>query len=155
MKISIIAAVDKNLLIGKKDKLPWKIPEDLQYFKLKTKGKSVIMGKSTFLGLPGKLKERDLIVLSEEKLEGVKTANSIEKALDLADHSQEIIIAGGKSVYEQFLPLVDKMYLTYIDHEFEGDVYFPNFDQSKWSIIEEKIKQTDKYKLKFVTYKKI
>ena len=137
--ISIIVAVDKNWLIGNGSSLPWHFEEDLQYFKEKTMGKFVLMGKNTYEFLPSKLPGRKIIVLSREKegeLEGVDVASSIEEALSLA--SGEVMVAGGRSVYEQFLKIADRIYLTRIDKEFEGDVYFPKLDEREWELIEEK-----------------
>ncbi len=136
--ISIIVAVDKNWLIGNGDNLPWSFKEDLLYFKEKTMGKYVIMGEKTYLGINKKLQGRKIIVLSRDKrtLEDVLVASSIEEALSFTEG--EIMIAGGKSVYAQFLDKADRIYLTIIDEEFEGDVYFPDFDKENWEIIEEK-----------------
>ncbi len=153
MMISIIVAMDKNGLIGKKDSLPWKFSEDLKHFKEKTIGKSVIMGQKTYQGIKKPLKGRDLIVLSNDldfSDQSVKIARSIEDALKLANG--EVFIAGGASVYQQFLEIADKMYLTIINQEFEGDVYFPKFNRTKWELIEEKKGQNKL--LTFKTYKK-
>lgn len=135
MTISIIAAVAKNKVIGKGKNLPWHLPADLKHFKKLTLGKPVIMGQTTFESLPGKLKERKMIVLSNDESfnpAGVKVARSIDRALALAGDAREVMIAGGASVYKQFLPVADKMYLTIIDATPEGDVYFPEYDESKW-----------------------
>ncbi len=136
--ISIIAAMDRNGLIGKEGELPWHILEDMRYFKNRTMGKSVIMGKKTYFSLKGDLPGRDLIVLSLEEdpsLKEVKTAHSIKEALSLA--KGEVMVAGGASIYGQFLDLADRMYLTVIDKEFEGDTYFPEFDMREWVVKEE------------------
>lgn len=101
--ISIIAAMDRNGLIGKEGELPWHILEDMRYFKNRTMGKSVIMGKKTYFSLKGDLPGRDLIVLSLEEdpsLKEVKTAHSIKEALSLA--KGEVMVAGGASIYGQF-----------------------------------------------------
>ncbi len=135
--ISIIVAVDKNGLIGNGEKLPWHFEEDLQYFKEKTMGKFVLMGKRTYDFLPGKLPGRKIIVLCRDSfLEEVTVANSIEEALSIS--KGEIMVAGGRSVYEQFLQIADRIYFTKIDKEFEGDVYFPEIDNEEWRLVEEK-----------------
>jgi dihydrofolate reductase len=138
MEISIIVAVDKNWLIGRGDTLPWTFKEDLEYFKEKTMGKYVIMGEKTYLGINKKLQGRKIIVLSRDKkyFEDAFVASSIEEALSLGEG--EIMIAGGKSVYAQFLEIANRIYLTIIDEEFEGDVYFPDFDKNEWKEVEEK-----------------
>ncbi len=137
--ISIIVAVDKNGLIGKGNSLPWSFSEDLKYFKEKTMGKFVIMGEKTYDSIGKPLPGRKIIVLSKNKdlnIEGVSVASSIEDALSSAEG--EIMIAGGASVYEQFLGLAKRIYLTVIKKEFEGDVYFPKFNKDDWTITEEK-----------------
>ncbi len=136
--ISIIVAVDKNFLIGKGEGLPWHFREDLQYFKEKTKGKFVIMGENTYLGIKSPLEGRKLIVLSSKKdlkLDKARVANSIDEAISFT--KGEVMIAGGKSVYEQFLKMADRIYLTVIDEEFEGDIYFPKFNKKEWELIKE------------------
>ncbi len=137
-EITIIVAMDKNGLIGKGNALPWSLPEDLRHFKKKTMGKFVIMGEKTYSSISSPLPGRKIIVLSKNKdlkIEGAKVANSIEEAL--INSTGEIMIAGGKSVYEQFLEKANKMYLTVINEELEGDVYFPEFNKDNWRIIEE------------------
>jgi dihydrofolate reductase len=138
MEISIIVAVDKNWLIGNGDKLPWNFKEDLEYFKERTMGKYVIMGEKTYLGINKKLQGRKIIVLSRDKksFEDAFVASSIEEALSFVEG--EVMIAGGKSVYTQFLEKADRIYLTVINEEFEGDVYFPDFDKNEWKEVEEK-----------------
>ncbi len=136
MIISIIVAVDKNFLIGSGDNLPWHFAEDLQYFKEKTMGKFVIMGERTFLPIKDKLKGRKVIVLSKNDDFSTKigqVARSIDDALLLAEG--EVMIAGGKSVYEQFLKIADRIYLTVIDKEYKGDVYFPTINNNEWKVV--------------------
>lgn len=137
--ISIIVAVDKKGLIGSGDHLPWSFSEDLQYFKEKTMGKFVIFGEKTFISLKNSLKGRKVIVLSRKKSDfgkDIVVAKSIKEALAIV--KGEIMIAGGASVYEQFLEIADRIYLTTIDREFEGDVYFPKFERKEWKVVEEK-----------------
>ncbi len=151
MKIIIIVAIDKNGLIGRKNSLPWSFPEDLRYFKKTTMGKSVIMGQKTFESIKSPLKGRDLIILSKDlnfRPEGVKIAKSIDQALGFVE-GEEVFIAGGASVYGQFIPLADEMRITLIEDEFVGDVYFPDYDESRWKLIEER-----KGKNKLLTFKK-
>ncbi len=147
--ISIIVAVDKNFLIGSKDNLPWHISEDLQYFKEKTMGKFVIMGEKTFLPIKDKLSGRKVVVLSNNddfSAETAQVARSIKEALALTEG--EVMIAGGKSIYEQFLKIADRIYLTVIDKEYKGDVYFPKIDEEVWKVVSSK-----KGKSLFLTFK--
>lgn len=134
--ISIIVAVDKNFLIGNGEQLPWHFKEDLEYFKEKTMGKFVIFGSKTYQGIKSPLLGRKIIVLSKETLSGVVVAGSIDEALSQAEG--EVMVAGGRSVYEQFLKIADRIYLTLINDQFEGDVYFPEIKEEEWEVVEEK-----------------
>jgi dihydrofolate reductase len=157
MTISIIAALAKNRVIGKNNKLPWNLPGDLKHFKKLTLGKPIIMGQKTFESIGRPLPGRTNIILSLDenfKPQGCIVAHSIEETLKTLKHEKEIMIAGGASVYKQFLPLVNKMYLTLIDANFEGDAYFPEFNWEDWEVIERIENQSDKenpYKYTFLT----
>ncbi len=134
MIISIVAALGKNNVIGSDNKLPWKLPADMQRFVAITTGKPVIMGRRTFESIGKPLKNRANIILtnSDFRADGCIVVHSVENALDAAKEHEEVVIIGGASIYEQFIPLADRMYLTFIDYEFEGDKYFPDFDNSEW-----------------------
>ena len=135
MIISIIAAVADNMVIGNKNSLPWNLPADLEYFKKNTLGKPVIMGDKTFESIGKVLPGRKNIILSfnkDYKVEGCITVVSIEEALKEVGEDEEVMIAGGASIYKQFLPLANRLYLTFIHHNFKGDTYFPKFDISEW-----------------------
>jgi dihydrofolate reductase len=147
MTISIIAALAKNRIIGKNNKLPWNLPADLKHFKKLTLGKPIIMGQKTFESIGRPLPGRANIILSLDenfKPQGCIVANSIEEVLKILEHEKEIMIAGGASIYKQFLPLANKMYLTLIDANFEGDTYFPEFNWEDWEVIERIENQSDK-----------
>jgi dihydrofolate reductase len=139
MRISIIAAISKNHVIGKEGKMPWQMPADLKHFKKLTLEKPVIMGRRTFESLPGgALDDRENIVLAKEEdynPEGARVAHSIDEALEEVSEDEEVMIAGGASVYEQFLDRADRMYLTIIDERIEGDTYFPNWNPQNWDHI--------------------
>ncbi len=135
MTISIIAAMAKNRVIGIGNSLPWDIPEDMAHFKKMTMGKTIIMGQKTFESIGGALPGRKNIVLTRDKnfhAEGCFLAGSIEESLNLAKNDDEVMIIGGASIYQQFLPLAQKMYLTLINHDFPGDVFFPEFSYNEW-----------------------
>jgi len=157
MTISIIAALAKNRVIGKNNKLPWNLPGDLKHFKKLTLGKPIIMGQKTFESIGRPLPGRANIILSLDenfKPQGCIVAHSIEEALKILEHEKEIMIAGGASVYKQFLHLAHKMYLTLIDADFDGDAYFPEFNWEDWEVIERIENQSDKenpYKYTFLT----
>jgi dihydrofolate reductase len=131
MIISIIAARDKNNLIGNQGKMPWHIPQELALFKKVTMNKTLIMGRKTFEGIGRPLPGRKTIVLTRQNnlvLDKVLTAKNLQQAFKIAEElkfSQEVFIAGGASIYKQALPFVDKIYLSTIDAVYEGDKYFP------------------------------
>jgi len=132
--VSIIAAMDRNRLIGNNNQLPWHLPADLAHFKKITIGKPVVMGRKTYESIGKPLPSRTNIILTRSgyRAEGIKTASSLEQAIDLVPGADELMIIGGSSVYEMVLPLVDRMYLTFVDAEFSGDAWFPEYDESRW-----------------------
>lgn len=142
MKISLIAAMDENRVIGIENRLPWKLPADMQWFRQHTLGKPVLMGRTTFdsLGrkpLPGRMN----VVLSRQtqtEMPGVHFVKSVGEAFNLLKDQAEIMVIGGASFYEQLLPLADTLYLTIVHHHFTGDAYFPDYTQYKWRVRTEK-----------------
>ena len=133
--ISMIASVGRKLEIGKNNQLIWRIPEDMKFFKNTTMGHTVIMGKNTFLSLPGDLLGRKMIVLSSSSVDkDVMVVNDIKEILDkYLDSEEEVFIIGGAFVYKQFIDYADKLYLTEIDDEcLSADTYFPSFDKNEW-----------------------
>jgi dihydrofolate reductase len=146
--LSIIVAIAQNNAIGKDNQLLWHISNDLKRFKRLTAGHSVIMGKRTLFSLPsGPLPKRRNIVLSDKITDcfggGCETAYSIEDALKKVENETEVFIIGGGQVYEQFLPIADKMYLTIIEKDFDADTFFSEIDFSEWDLIEKEIIQDD------------
>lgn len=135
--ISIIAALDINGLIGKANHLPWKIKEDLEYFRNTTMGHPVVMGKKTWLSIGKPLDGRINIILTRDinfSIPGCIIANSIQQVLeDFSD--QELFVIGGEEVFRQFLPFTNKIYLSRIKQAFDGDTYFPEVDWSEWEIV--------------------
>lgn len=134
----MVMAMDKNRLIGKGGDMPWHIPSDLKYFKRVTMGKPVIMGRKTFDSLGKPLPGRPNIVVTRNKdwsVEGVQVASSLEEAFDLAkEHStEEIMVVGGASLCAQAMPSTDRLFLTIIDHEFEGgDTWLKSYEADEW-----------------------
>ena len=137
-KISLIAAVADNGVIGTGEDMPWKIKSELKYFRQHTLGKPVIMGRKTFDTLGGKpLKDRLNIVVTRDASwarDGVTVAHSLEGALDIARKTgaEEIMVIGGAEIYAQSLPLANRLYITEIHCRPEGSVRFPAFDKSAW-----------------------
>lgn len=158
--VSIIAAIAKNNVIGLKNTLPWNLPADMEHFKQLTKGKPVIMGQKTFESIGKPLIGRTNIILTLDKNFtpfGCQIAYSIKEALDIVKNSKEVMICGGASIYRQFLPLADKIYLTLIEGDFEGDAFFPEFDRSSWKEVERIENKPDKenpYKYTFLILEK-
>jgi dihydrofolate reductase len=136
--ISIIVAIAENWGIGKNNDLLWHIPEDLKRFKRITSGHPVIMGKRTYESLPRRpLPNRRNIVITDitgEVIEGCEMAYSIEEAIAKCHPDEENFIIGGASVYRQFLPFADRLYLTRVHKSFEADVFFPEIDFSAWKL---------------------
>lgn len=138
METAIIVAIAKDNAIGKDNQLLCHLPGDLKHFKEITTGHTVIMGRNTFFSLPkGALPNRRNIVLSpdDEQFPGCETAHSIEEALTLCAREEKAFFIGGAMIYHQTYPLVDKLYLTRVDADFEADTFFPEIDYSSWKLI--------------------
>lgn len=137
--LSVIVAIAENLTIGKDNDLLWHIPEDLKRFKRITSGHTIIMGKNTFYSLPRRpLPGRRSVVISDvpgEMIEGCVMACSIEDAVSKCDPAEESFVIGGASVYRQFLPLANRLYLTRVHKPFDGDVFFPEINQTEWKLV--------------------
>ena len=132
MIISFVAAMGRNKAIGKDNSLPWKLPADMKHFKDLTKGKPVIMGRKTYESIGKPLPNRKNIILTRDKNYKSKqciVVHSVEEALSAAGSSEEAMVIGGSQVYHKFLPRTNKMYLTIIGADFEGDAYFPDYDK--------------------------
>ena len=150
--ISIIAAVSKNGVIGVDNKLPWDLPEDLKRFKELTTGNVVIMGRKTYESIGKPLPNRINIVVTRDKnffTPNVIVANSLDSALLKAGGNKDIFIIGGGEIYKQSIGFADKLYITEVDMEVEGDTTFPTISD-QWSVIEENEFNGGWY----VTYKK-
>lgn len=138
MTVSIIAAIAENNVIGKDNDLIWHISEDLKRFKKLTSGHPVIMGRKTYESLPFKpLPNRKNIIISSQKelkYKGAIIVNSVESAFQECQNDDEVFICGGATIYELFYPFSNKMYITKVHHNFEGDTFFPEVDYKKWEI---------------------
>ncbi len=138
MVISIIVGMTKNQVIGKNNQLPWHIPEDLKNFKRLTQNNVVVMGRKTYDSIPAKfrpLPNRHNIVISRsmQPEESIDVCSSIQDAISKAKtYNKEIFVIGGSTIYKQFLEIADKMYISYINKNYEGDTYFPEFNQEEW-----------------------
>ncbi len=136
MIISLIWAMDENRLIGMENRLPWRLPADMKWFRRHTLGKPIIMGRKTFDSFGGRpLPERTNIVVTRDKgyqAEGAVVVYSIDEAIQAAGDVDEVMIIGGASFYEQMLPRAERIYLTLVHGKFEGDAWFPQFDMGEW-----------------------
>jgi dihydrofolate reductase len=160
-QISIIVAIARNWAIGKDNQLLWHISDDLKRFKRITTGHQVIMGKKTYESLPFRpLKNRTNIVITDdpdEKFEGCITVYSIEEALEYCNDEKESFIIGGGSVYRQFLPYANKLYITLVEKDYEADTFFPVIDFSTWKLIQKEERGPDDkndFSYSFLVYEK-
>jgi len=151
----IIVAVSENGVIGKDGDIPWHYPEDLKHFKEKTMDHPVIMGSSTYRSLPEDFKPlpgRKNIVLTRSGIEAdesVSVANSLDEAWNIAEeYDEKAFIIGGATIYEQTLEEVDKLVLTRIHQEYDGDTFFPDWKEENWK----EVKRDDRDELSFLEY---
>ena len=140
MVVSLIWAMADNRVIGIENRLPWKLPADMQWFRKNTMGKPIIMGRLTFESFGAKaLPGRRNIIISRntdygagDNSDAIEVYHSIEAALDAVKGVEEVMIIGGMSLYKQALPLADRLYMTLVHAELEGDAWFPAFDTTQW-----------------------
>ncbi len=150
MKISLILAMSENLVIGRDGDLPWHLPADLQRFKKLTLGHAVIMGRKTHQSIVERLgrtlPKRRSLVLSRSPAEasGAELVSSLGQALERASGETEVFVIGGAAVFAEALPLADRVYLTLVHTEVEGDVVFSGFDTRSWRLVSEERHQADR-----------
>ena len=161
MKVAIIVAMDKQGLIGRDNDLPWKISADLKYFRQITMGKPLVMGRNTHesIGrpLPGR---KNIIVTSNAKyhVDGCTAVQSLEEAFHACGDAEEVMVMGGASLYKQLLPKADKLYITQVNAELDGDTWFPHWDKNQWQEISKEDHLADdmnQYPYSFVVYERI
>lgn len=136
----MIAAMTEDRVIGIKNTLPWKLPNDMKWFRENTMGKPIVMGRKTFesfgaKALPGRT---NIIITRDEnyQAEGGVVVHSIDEALTAAGDAEEVMIIGGASFYEQMLPKADRLYLTFVHAELKGDAWFPEINNNDWNKVE-------------------
>lgn len=135
MNISLILAMSRNRVIGRDNQLPWHLPADLAHFKATTMGKPILMGRKTWESIGNALTGRKNIVLTGQAgytAEGATVVNNIDEAIAACESADELMVIGGAGVYQAFLPRAQKIYLTLIDEDFEGDTLFPRLDENEW-----------------------
>ena len=146
MRISLIWAMTRNRVIGRNGTLPWQLPDEMRHFRETTLGHPIVMGRKTFESVGKPLPRRTNIVVSSSTIavDGVHHASSVSAALELArahcarEGIDECFVTGGARLYAETLPLADRLYWTTIDAELEGDTFFPEFDESKWTVVDER-----------------
>ncbi|WP_345239014.1 dihydrofolate reductase [Pontibacillus salipaludis] len=137
--ISFLVAMDRNRLIGKDNDLPWRLPNDLKFFKSVSTGKTIIMGRKTFESMNGPLPNRKNVVLTRDanfQEDGCDVIHSLEPVFEWEkeDPNTEYLIIGGSHIFEQTINEADRMYITWIEEDFEGDTYFPEFNEDEWTL---------------------
>ena len=161
MIVSIIAALSDNNVIGRDNRLPWHVSADLKRFKALTVGHHLLVGRKTFESFDQPLPGRTVVVITRDRnfaADGVLTAPSVERAIELARLDSEVFIGGGAQIFEQTIPRADRMYLTRIHAEIEGDTFFPDFDDvTEWILIDVEHHEADEkndYPYSFLNYER-
>lgn len=137
--ISFVVAMDNNRVIGKDNDLPWHLPEDLKFFKRVTMGHPIVMGRKTHESIGRVLPGRENIIVTRDKYylsDGCTVLHSINEVKDLArENGEEIFVIGGAEIFKELFTMADRLYITHIDEEFEGDTYFPLFSENDWELV--------------------
>jgi len=160
MVISHLVAVSNNNVIGKNNDLPWKLKKDLQHFKNYTTGKTIVMGRKTYESIGRPLPNRRNIIISStiNEINGAEVFPSLEKALEVLKHEDEIIITGGSYLFNDTKEIVNKLVITFVDTSIEdGDVFYTDIDYKEWNLIEESFYNKDnknEYNFSIKVYKK-
>lgn len=165
MKVALIVAAAVNNVIGRNNQLPWHLPQDLKYFKAKTLGKPIIMGRKTYESIGRPLPGRPNIVVTRNQswaAAGVHAVTSVENALALAGRLtadqqielQEVMVIGGAEIYKEAFPLADRIYLTRIDISVDGDAWFSALDPHEWRLVSSQVGEGGELPHKFLVYER-
>lgn len=144
--LSLIVAIAKNSVIGVNNTLPWHLPEDLKRFRALTTGHHIIMGRKTFDSLGRLLPGRTTVIVTRNpdyKMAGAIVVHSLEAAITACGDDNEAFLIGGAELYKDGLKLANKLYITEIDAEYEGDAFFPEFDVAEWQVVERESHQAE------------
>lgn len=161
MMISMIAAMAHNRVIGIHNRLPWHLPADFRHFKAVTMGKPVVMGRRTYESIGRPLPGRINVVISRNpdlQIEGCIIAASLDDAIARLQGHEELMIIGGASFYEQVLPRADRLYLTLVDADVDGDAFFPEYHRDQWREVSREAHAADDrnpYRYSFVTLDRV
>ncbi|HEY8510707.1 MAG TPA: dihydrofolate reductase [Cyclobacteriaceae bacterium] len=165
MIVSLIAAVSRNNVIGKDNDLPWNLPDDMKYFMQTTSRHHVIMGRKNYESIPEKFRplpnRTNIVVTRNEDYQapGCHIVHSLEDAfaIPMRSEEEEVFVIGGADIFRQSLPFADRLYLTEVHADVEGDVFFPAFDHSEWkelSRVPHPADERHKYAFDFVVYER-
>ena len=145
MTVSIVVAIAQNNAIGKDNQLLWHLPKDLKHFKEITSGHTIIMGRKTYESVGKPLPNRRNIIITRQNItiDGCEVVNSMDEALKLCAGEDEVFIVGGAEIYKQALALTDRIYLTIVHQEFDGDTYFPEIKEDEWTETKREDHQAD------------
>lgn len=146
VQLALIAALARNRVIGRDDRLPWHLPADLRFFKQTTMGKPLVMGRRTWESIGRPLPGRRMIVLSRDpdyRAAGCTVAHALGEALEMVSVVPEVMVIGGASLYEQTLPLAERLYLTQVEAEVVGDAWFPSWNPREWQLVWEETHPAD------------
>lgn len=138
-KVSLIWAMAENRVIGRDNKLPWRLSADLKHFKALTLRKPILMGRKTWESLPGLLPNRPHVVVTHDKsyqAPGCSVVHSVDEALATVSDAQEVMVVGGAALYGQMFPYAQRLYMTLVHADVVGDAYFPEFSLSQWREVE-------------------
>lgn len=159
--ISLIWAMDENRVIGLHNELPWRLPEDLKFFKRVTIGHPIAMGRKTYESIGKPLPGRENIVITRDESfhpDGCVVMNSIQDFFEYEDRLDgEVFVIGGAEIFKEVLPKADKLYLTMIHEQFEGDTFFPVFHIDQWELESREIglkNEKNPYDYEFLIYKR-
>ena len=158
--LSMIVAHANNRVIGKDNDMPWHLPADLAYFKKTTLGKPIIMGRKTYESIGRPLPGRQNIVISRDanyQAEGIDVVSSVDAALALVNDVKEVMVIGGGAIYQHCLPVAQRLYITHIEAEIDGDTYFPEYDLQHWQKMTSELRPADEnnqYPLEFAVYQR-
>lgn len=156
--LSLIAALARNHTVGIANRLPWHLSDDLKYFKATTSGHPIIMGRKTYDSIGRPLPGRHNIVVTRDrnwKADGVTVVHSIAEAVTAAGEVDEVFLIGGASLYAEALPLADRLYLTEIDADFDGDAFFPDWPRAQFRELRRDTRQGEDFAYSFVVYEKL
>ncbi len=159
MILSHMVAASRNNVIGKDNDLPWHIPEDLRYFREKTKHKALIMGRKTFDSVEHPLPHRLNVVITRNqnyKPDGCHCVQNLDQAISIcknqiSKYGEEIFIIGGGQIFRETIDLVDRIYLTRIHRDYDGDIFYPEFDESKFTLVS-RVDRTEPEPFSFLVY---